>query len=92
MGSPISATVADIVMEYVEEAAISTAPHPPQWWFRYVDDSHTCLKRNLVNEFHSRLNSIEPLLQFTIELEGNQRLPFLDTITTRSNGRVTVDI
>ena len=31
MGSPISATVADIVMEYVEEAAISTAPHPEIW-------------------------------------------------------------
>ena len=91
-GSPISATVADIVMEYVEEAAISTAPHPPQWWFRYVDDSYACLKRNLVNEFHSHLNSIDPHLQFTIELEENQRLPLLDTITTRSNGRVTVDI
>ena len=92
MGYPISATVADIVMEYVEEAAISTALHPPQWWFRYVDDSHACLKRNLVNEFHSHLNSIDPHLQFTIELDQNQRLPFLDTITTRSNGRVTVDI
>ena len=92
MGSPISATVADIVMEYIEETAISTALHPPKWWFRFVDDSHACLKRNLVNEFHSHLNSIDPHLQFTIELEENQRLPFLDTTTIRSNGKVIVDI
>ena len=91
MGSPISATVADIVMEYVEETAISTALHPPKWWFRF-DDSHACFKRNLMNEFQSHLNSMDPYLQFTIELDENQHLPFLDTITARSNGRVTVDI
>ena len=45
-----------------------------------------------MNEFHSHLNSIDPHLQFTIELEENQRLSFLDTITTRSNGQVIVDI
>ena len=55
MGSPISATVADIVMEYVEETAISTALHPPKWWFRFVDDSHACFKTNLMNEFQSHL-------------------------------------
>ena len=92
MGSPISATIADIVMEHVEETAISTAPHPPRWWFRYVDDSHSCLKKTQVNEFHNHLNSINPYLQFTIELEENRRLPFLDTVTIRSNGKVEVDI
>ena len=92
MGSPISATIADIVMEHVEETAISTAPHPPRWWFRYVDDSHSRLKKTQVNDFHNHLNSINPYLQFTIELEENRRLPFLDTVTIRSNGKVVVDI
>ena len=76
MGSPISATVAGIVMEYIEEAAISTALHPPKWWFRFVDDSHACLKRNLVNVFHSHLNSIDPHLQFTIDLEKTNAYHF----------------
>ena len=92
MGSPVSATVADIVMEHVEETAISTAPHPLRWWFRCVDDSHSCLKTTQVNEFHDHLNSISPHLQFTIELEENRCLPFLDTMTIRSNGKIEVDI
>ena len=33
MGSPISATLANIVMEHIEEIAITTAPHPPRSWF-----------------------------------------------------------
>ena len=66
--------------------------HPPRWWFRYVDDSHSCLIKSQVNEFHNHLNYINPYLQFTIELEENRRLQSLDTVTIRSNGRVEVDI
>ena len=45
MGSPISATIADIVMEHVEEVALLSIPHPRRRWFRYCDDSHSCLKK-----------------------------------------------
>jgi hypothetical protein len=92
MGSPISATIADLVMEHIEEIALSTAPHPPRWWFRYVDDSHSCLKKEFIDEFHNHLNSVNPHLQFTCEMEENGRLPFLDTVTIRRNGVVHVDV
>jgi len=39
MFSPISPALADLVMEEIEEADISTASHSPKWWLRYVDDS-----------------------------------------------------
>ena len=85
MGSPISPVLADLVMEEIKETAISTFRHPPKWWFRYVDDSHSCLKKDEVDEFHKHLNSINPNIQFTLELENSngQGLPFLDTITSR---------
>ena len=47
MGSPVSATVANLVMEFVEEKAISSAAHPPRWWYRYADDSHACLQKKI---------------------------------------------
>ena len=81
-------------MKEFEEAALSTAFYPPKWWFRYVDDSHTCLKRDHVNEFHQHLNSINRHIQFTSELENTngQGLPFLDTITTRCGTRIQVHV
>ncbi|KAL9975987.1 hypothetical protein ACROYT_G013216 [Oculina patagonica] len=83
-----------LYLEEIEEIAITTAHHPPKWWFRYVDDSHACLKKEHVNEFHQHLNSINPSTQFTVELEDTteQGLPFLDTITTRSGTRIEVNV
>ena len=92
MGSPVSATVANLVMEHIEERAISTAAHPPRWWYRYVDDSHACLKKDYVQEFHDHLNSVNPNIQFTKEVEQDNRLSFLDTTTTRVRGRIQVSV
>ena len=92
MGSPVSATIANLVMEYVEERAISRATHPPRRWYRYVDDSHACLKKDYVQEFHDHLNSVAANIQFTKEVEQANKRSFLDTTTTRVRGRVQVSV
>lgn len=93
MGSPVSAILANLVMEHVEEIALSSAVHPPKWWYRYVDDSHVCLHRDYVEEFHTHLNAINPHIQFTFERECDKSLSFLDTITTRQqNGHIEVSV
>ena len=91
-GSPVSATIANLVMEYIEESAIATATHPPRWWYRYVDDSHACLKKDYLQEFHDHLNSVNPNIQFTKELEKDNGLSFLDTTITRERGRIQVSV
>ena len=93
MGSPVSAILANLVMEHVEEKALSSAPNPPKWWFRYVDDSHVCMKREYVDEFHAHLNSTNPHIKFTIEIESEGSIAFLDTRTTRQeDGSITVSV
>ncbi|KAH3896761.1 hypothetical protein DPMN_020941 [Dreissena polymorpha] len=42
---------------HFEEQAIRTSPHPPGWWFRYVDDTHTKQKVEHVEEFTENIHS-----------------------------------
>ena len=84
MGSPVSAILANLVMEHVEERALLSASHPPKWWYRYVDDSHVCIAREHLTEFHSHLNSVNPHIKFTVEEEKDGSIAFLDTMTTRN--------
>ena len=97
MGSPVSAVIAELVMQRIEKIALETSPVPVRWWRRYVDDSNTCLKTKDVMRFHSHLNTINKHIQFTIEtpsiIQGNQCISFLDTeIYTQENGRIQVKV
>ena len=83
MGSPVSPVVANIFMEYVEETAIATSPLPIRFWRRYVDDTFCFLQKSSVEAVLSHLNSISPSINFTIEQESDNRLPFLDALVTR---------
>ena len=43
MGSPVSVVVANIIMEHIEDLALSTSPVPTVFWKRYVDDVLTAV-------------------------------------------------
>ena len=80
MGSPVSVTIANLVMEDVEERALATADVRPQFWKRYVDDTCTALPASRVQEFLEHLNSVEPSIRFTVEVESDGQLLFLDVL------------
>ena len=65
---------------------MSTFHTPPRFWKRYVDDTCTVLPGDLVDSFHSHLNSIDNNIQFTVEKESDEQLPFLDILLTREEG------
>ena len=83
MGSPVSVVVANLVMEDIEQKALSTFHTPPRFWRQYVDDTCTILPGDLVDSFHSHLNTIDNNIQFTVEKESDGQLPFLEILLTR---------
>ena len=81
MGSPVSPIVTNLYMEYLEQKALSTAPHPPRFWCRYVDDTFVIHKEANKQGFLQHINSVDPAIRFTVEdNKEDGSIPFLDTI------------
>ena len=72
MGSPVSAVIANMVMEDVEQRALATSPVKPFFWKRYVDDVISAVSGNEAERLLSHLNSVEPSIQFTLEREKDR--------------------
>ena len=85
MGSSVYPIVCSLYMEDFDTKAFSTAPHPPDWWFRCVDDmTHIKIKKEFVGEFTNHINSLDLNIKFTSEEENADcSLAFLDTLTIR---------
>jgi len=78
MGSPVSVVLSEITMQYIEQKIQNEAPFRPLFWYRYVDDCITSLEATKHEEFLEYLNSINTNIQFTLELQQENKIPFLD--------------
>ena len=59
-------------------------------WKRYVDDTFVVIKKNNLETFHKHLNNIEASIKFTLEIESNNSLPFLDVLVVKEkSGNLT---
>lgn len=66
MGSPVSITVTNHVMENVEDRALSLPTVWPPFWMQYVDNMCTALDPKDIEVFSNILN---PSIKFTLERE-----------------------
>ena len=83
MGSPVSVVVTNLVMEKMEQEAQSTF-YTPQWFLmKYMVPS------DLVDSFHDHMNSNNPCIQFTMEMELDGQLLFLDILLRREDGSIS---
>ena len=93
MGSPVSVTVANLVMEDIEQRALTSCTVRLPFWKLFVDDTFTAWPQEQIQLFHNNLNSIESTIQFTIETEVEGTLPFLDTkVTHHADGSLATSV
>ena len=78
MGSSLSPTIANMVMEEIEQTALNTYLNPPSSWLRYIDDVYAIIEKTEVEPFHDYLNTISTSIKFTTELEKSGQLAFLN--------------
>ena len=94
MGSPVSPIVANLYMEYLEQKALSTSPHPPGsgagMWMTPL--SSTRKPTNKASFKH--INSVDPAIRFTVEdNKEDGSIPFLDTIVKpEADGSLSISV
>ena len=82
MGSPISPLIANLFIEEFGVKPLSTCPHPPSLWLRFVDDTFVITKAEHSQELLQHINNQDPHIHFTVEPTQQGSLPFLDTLVT----------
>ena len=94
MGSPLLPVIANLYMESLEEAAISSAELQPNLWVRYVDDTFVIWTHGQeeLHQFHQHLNNQHSNIQFTMEEESGCELAFLDVLVTRKDERLLTSV
>ena len=93
MDSSLSPVIANMMMEDLEQQALSTFHNPPSIWVRYVDNIYAVVKTENVNAFHKHLNTFNFSIQFTVEMETSGSIAFLDVQLTRElDGSISTSI
>ena len=92
MGAPSSPVIANIYMGKLEEKALATFETRPKFWRRYVDDVFAIVKKKMLEKFLHHLNGQHPSIRFTVEMETERQLPFLDARVHRIGTRLASDV
>ena len=83
MGSPVLAVMVNLYMEHFEQIALDTAMVKPRIWKRYIDDTLCIVRNGEMDKLLNHLNSVRSSIQFTVEVEKDGSLPFVDITVYR---------
>ena len=83
MGSPLGPALANIFVGF-HESRIFDNTAKPGVYFRFVDDTFAIFGSELgCDHFQEKLNLLNPALKFTVEMEQNNSLNFLDVLVEK---------
>lgn len=87
MGSPISPSIADFLLNKLLDYVCSKLNFRPKLLVKYVDDLLMICPRNLVTEIQNLFNSFHTKIQFTIEEEKDNKIPYLDILIIKNEDK-----
>ena len=79
-------------MSYLETKLIPEKGKIFKFWRRFVDDIFCILNKRQVEEALKILNSRSDSIKFTVEIEKNGQLPFLDLLVSRNGKKLSFEI
>ena len=80
MGSPLVPALANIFMVEFEQNIIPALSEDISLWKRYVDDTICFVNSNRISHAVESLNSFYSNIKFTIEIEKENKIVFLDIL------------
>jgi len=92
MGSPLSPVIADLVLQDLELVAIDNLTFPIPFYYRYVDDIILAAPSNALDTLLRTFNSQHSRLQFTMEIEKDNKISFLDLTFINDEGTIIFDL
>lgn len=94
MGNPLSPSLSDLFLDNLENNHIFNNNNSSfgriKSWYRYVDDVLAFIEGSPQDcqQILTSLNSIHPSIKFTLEIESNKSINFLDLTIHRLNDRL----
>ncbi|CAF4119666.1 unnamed protein product, partial [Adineta steineri] len=90
MGSPVAPILAHLYMSNLEESIKQFKGKKPSIFYRYVDDVFMILNgtQKDLAVFVKFMNKLEYSIKFTIEVQSDNKLPFLDVMVERKGGEL----
>ncbi|XP_062716395.1 uncharacterized protein LOC134291940 [Aedes albopictus] len=88
MGSPLSPILADMVLDELIDTVVQRLDYVINFLKKYVDDFFLVLPRDKVDYTLQVFNSYNEHLQFTVEVENENKLPFLDVVVIRGDDQM----
>lgn len=88
MGSPLSAVIANLVMEDLEQDSLNKLDCHVQFYKRYIDDCICCIPVGKIDHVPHIFNSYHGRLKFTFETESQNSINFLNVKIIHNNTHI----
>ncbi|CAG9833792.1 unnamed protein product, partial [Diabrotica balteata] len=89
ISASISSAIAQLVLEHLEEIVLNKIDFDIPFFYRYIDDCLSAAPEDKMDNLLNEFNNFHQKLKFTLEIEKNNQINFLDLTLHKENSTVT---